>query len=71
MQPTEEELKVLSHDPWPGYKKAFMIAFAILTIYLGIILLSSPDGGHMGHHGSHGDDAHHGESDPHDESDGH
>ena len=41
----EEELKVLSHEPWPGFKKIFMVVFTLLTIYLLIILLSAPDGG--------------------------
>lgn len=71
MQEPEEELQVLSHEAWPGFKKSFVIVFTLLTIYLAVILLSSPDGGHMGHHGSHGEDAHHGESDHAETSDGH
>ncbi|MDE0768296.1 MAG: hypothetical protein OSB19_07875 [Opitutaceae bacterium] len=47
----EKEIKILSHKPWAGFKKAFIIVFAILSIYLLIILLSSPDGGaaHLHH----------------------
>ena len=43
-------LKELSHEAWPGFKKVFVIVFALLTIYLLIILLSSPDGGAGGLH---------------------
>ena len=71
MQNPEEELKVLSHEAWPGFKKAFVFVFTALTVYLALILLSSPDGGHLGHHDSHAEDAHHGSADHHDESDGH
>ena len=63
----EEELKILSHDPWPGYKKAFKIVFALLTIYMAVILLSAPDGGYIGH----GDTEHHDEDVHHDESSSH
>ena len=41
----EEELKVLSHEAWPGFKKTFIIVFTVMTIYLILILLSAPDGG--------------------------
>jgi len=37
----EEEIMVLSHKPWPGYKKAFLVAFILGCIYLGVILFSS------------------------------
>jgi hypothetical protein len=40
----QEELKELSHEAWPGYKKTFLIVFGILIIYLLIILLSDPHG---------------------------
>ena len=36
-----EEIMVLSHTPWPGYKKAFLVVFASSCIYLGIVLVSS------------------------------
>ena len=35
-------LKELKHDAVPGYFKAFIIAFAVMGIYLAIILISSP-----------------------------
>lgn len=31
----------LSHEPVPGYRKAFYIAFAVGLLYLGSILLYS------------------------------
>ncbi len=46
----DEEIKVLPHEPWPGYRKAFLITFALLSIYLIIIILSAPDGGSVGGH---------------------
>ena len=53
----DEPLKELKHDAVPGYGKAFAIAFGVMTLYLAIILLSSP-GPAEGHHG-HGDKAEH------------
>ena len=35
-------LKELKHDAASGYFKAFIIAFAVMGIYLAIILISSP-----------------------------
>ena len=35
----EKSLQELKHSPWPGYRTAFLITFAILTIYLAIIIL--------------------------------
>ena len=32
----------LKHDPVPGYPRAFAIAFAIMGLYLAVILISSP-----------------------------
>lgn len=36
-----EEIMVLSHTPWPGYKRAFLIVFGLSCIYLGIVLFVS------------------------------
>jgi hypothetical protein len=41
----EEEIQELSHAAWPGFKKAFIVVFTLLTVYLIFIMLSSPDGG--------------------------
>ena len=41
----EEEIQELAHDAWPGFKKAFIVVMALLTIYLIVIMLSAPDGG--------------------------
>ena len=46
----EEPLQELKHSPWPGYRTAFIITFAALTVYLAIIILSAPDGGSVGGH---------------------
>lgn len=47
----EKPLQELSHEVWPGYRTAFYITFATLTIYLAIIILAAPDGGaSAGHH---------------------
>lgn len=51
--PSVEPLQELKHDPVPGYLKAFLIAFAVMGLYLAIILISSP-GPADSHHG-HGD----------------
>lgn len=48
----EEPLQELKHEAVPGYMKAFCIAFAVMALYLAIILISSP--GPVGQH--HGDD---------------
>ncbi|NQZ67232.1 MAG: hypothetical protein HRT89_04095 [Lentisphaeria bacterium] len=37
------ELQELKHDAWPGYKKIFLITFAIFTIYLAGILMTYKD----------------------------
>ena len=37
----KKEIMVLSHDPWPGFKKAFYIIFALGCGYLTIILFST------------------------------
>ena len=41
----EEDIQELSHAAWPGFKKAFIVVMALLTIYLIAIMLSAPDGG--------------------------
>lgn len=41
MEEAKEEIKVLSHEPWPGYRKAFYIIFSIGIIYLAIILIQT------------------------------
>ena len=35
-------LRELKHEAVPGYFKAFIIAFALMGLYLAIILVSSP-----------------------------
>lgn len=35
-------LQQLKHEPVPGYFKAFVIAFAVMGIYLALILITSP-----------------------------
>ena len=37
----DEEVMELSHDIWPGFRKAFYITFAPAIIYLIIILVIS------------------------------
>ena len=49
-QEEHEEIKVLSHEAWPGFKKGFLITFALLSIYLIVIILSAPNGGSPGLH---------------------
>ncbi len=57
--PTDEPLKELKHDAVPGYMRAFIIAFAAMTLYLVIVLIVSP-GRTKGHHDSdHGHDDQH------------
>ena len=57
-QNTGEELKALSHEAWPGFTKIFIVVFAVLSLYLAVIVLSAPDGGFI-------DPAHHSESGHH------
>ncbi len=59
----DEPLQVLKHDPVPGYPKAFAIAFAVMGLYLLLILFTSPGpathGDHGGEdHGSHQEAGH-------------
>jgi len=49
----DEPLQELKHDAVPGYFRAFLIAFTAMTIYLAVILVSSP-GPASGHHEAHG-----------------
>lgn len=35
------EIMVLGHEPWAGFKKAFGIIFALSCIYLAAILFST------------------------------
>jgi hypothetical protein len=51
----ETPLKELKHDAVPGYLKAFIIAFAVMGLYLAFILISSP--GSAKGHDYHGDPA--------------
>ena len=37
----KKEIMVLSHEPWPGFKKVFWIVFTLSCLYLGTILYSS------------------------------
>jgi len=52
---SDQPLQELKHDAVPGYMKAFLIAFAVMGIYLLVILISSP-----GQVDGHGDGAGHG-----------
>ncbi|MDA7921585.1 hypothetical protein N9B21_00985 [Verrucomicrobiales bacterium] len=47
---SDEPLKELKHDAVPGYLKAFVIAFAVMGLYLAILLIATP-GPAKGHHG--------------------
>ena len=35
------EITELSHDPWPGFKPAFLVILAVSILYLVIILYNS------------------------------
>lgn len=52
-----EEIMVLGHEAWPGFRKAFMIVFGLACLYLAIVLFSS-----VSHHddsaGSHSEEHH-------------
>lgn len=41
MEKTKEEIMVLGHEPWPGYRKAFAFIFSLSALYLAIILILS------------------------------
>lgn len=38
----DSPLQELKHDAVPGYMKAFIIAFAVMGLYLAVILITSP-----------------------------
>ncbi len=40
--PDDGPLQELKHDAVPGYLKAFTIAFAVMGLYLALVLISSP-----------------------------
>ena len=40
--PNDPPLRELKHEAVPGYLKAFIVAFAVMGIYLAIILITSP-----------------------------
>ena len=40
----QKEIMELGHEPWPGYKKAFGIVFALSCVYLAVILFSTLPG---------------------------
>jgi len=40
-QESKKEIMELSHEPWEGFKKAFIIIFGISCFYLAMILFSS------------------------------
>lgn len=63
----DQPLQELKHDAVPGYFCAFLIAFAAMTLYLALILVSSP-GPAKGHHGDHEKHGHKTETGKHDES---
>ncbi len=49
MSHEQHECDELKHDPWPGFRLAFGIVFAIFASYLLFILVTSP-WGKVGHH---------------------
>lgn len=52
--PDGQPLHELKHEAVPGYMKAFLIAFTLMSLYLAVILISSP--GKVTHHEKgHGD----------------
>lgn len=36
-----EEIMVLSHEPWPGFRLAFAVVFALACVYLAVVLFFS------------------------------
>jgi hypothetical protein len=49
MSDEKHECMELKHEPWPGFRPAFYILFGLFSIYLLVILLTSPAGS-VGHH---------------------
>ena len=45
-----EELQELGHEPWPGYRQAFLVVFPLFTLYLALIFVLSGMGTVGGHH---------------------
>ncbi len=41
MNEHKEEIKVLGHEPEPGYKQIFYIVFAVAVLYLIVTLVAS------------------------------
>ncbi len=39
------EIEVLGHSPWPGYRKAFYVAFTLGIIYLSLAFSGLLSGG--------------------------
>lgn len=54
-QPSDQPLQELKHDAVPGYPVIFTICFAVMSLYLGFILYSSPGQAEHGHHDHKGD----------------
>ena len=63
----DEPLHELKHEAVPGYMRAFIIAFAVMMIYLAVILVSSP-GPAKGHHDDHEEHTTPAETGNHDDS---
>ena len=40
--PHDRPLQELKHEAVPGYFRAFIIAFAVMGLYIAIILITSP-----------------------------
>jgi len=49
----KEEVMVLGHEPWPGFRKIFLVIFLVSIIYLAIIIyfsssnLQAPEENHV------------------------
>lgn len=46
MHPGSDDLHELKHEARPGYGRIFAIAFAVMALYLALILISSPGPAH-------------------------
>ena len=66
--PDDKPLQELKHDAVPGYLKAFIIAFAVMGLYLAFILISSP--GSAKEYDSHDKPAGEGKANPEHRTDG-
>jgi len=38
------EITELSHEPWPGFRPAFLLVFAAACVYLAAVLLATLPG---------------------------